>query len=344
MGRWGKIAAALGLLAALAACATKPVTPPGPPPMAWADLPGWSGEDHLAALAAVRGACQSRRDPSIAGICQRLRAEPPADRNEARRFIEASFRLEPLGGQGLLTAYFAPRYPARAAPEPPYDAPVRPAPPGAAIAAGATSSLPVRADIEAVPADDALAWMKPEDLFFLQLQGSGVLLLPDGRRLKAAYAGSNGQPFVGIARVMREQGLIDDAHSSGDAIRAWLAAHRGPEADAIMRQNPRYAFFTVRADDGVEPVGAANVPLPAGRALAVDPTRHHLGELYWIDAAAPALAGAFPAYRRLAAALDTGAAIKGEVRADLYIGSGDGAGLEAGRVRHVLKMYRLVPR
>ena len=195
-----------------------------------------------------------------------------------------------------------------------------------------------------MPAGDAAAWMRPEDLFFMQIQGSGVLVTPDGRRMRAVFAGSNGRPFVGIARVMRKSGLIDDAHSSGDAIRAWLAAHRGPEADAVMDQNPRYVFFSLVPDDGRQPSGAAGVPLPPGRALAMDASRHGFGELYWIDAAAPALAGAFPTYRRMAAALDVGGAIKGEVRADLYTGVGDEAGREAGRVRHVLRLYRLRPR
>ncbi len=142
---------------------------------------------------------------------------------------------------------------------------------------------------------------------------------------------------------MRQDGLLDDAHSSGEAIRSWLADHRGPDADAMMQRNPRYVFFKVGPDDGLDPVGAAGVPLPAGRALAMDLSRHSLGELYWIDAEAPALAGAFPTYRRLAAALDTGGAIRGEVRADLYFGVGDDAGRQAGRVRHRLRLYRLVP-
>jgi membrane-bound lytic murein transglycosylase A len=91
-------------------------------------------------------------------------------------------------------------------------------------------------------------------------------------------------------------------------------------------------------------VGAAGIPLPAGRAIAVDAGKHALGELFWLDAGAPKLAGAFPAYRRLAVALDVGGAIKGDVRADLYTGTGPAAGAEAGRVRHELRLYRLVPR
>jgi membrane-bound lytic murein transglycosylase A len=110
-----------------------------------------------------------------------------------------------------------------------------------------------------------------------------------------------------------------------------------------MRLNPRYVFFRTAPDDGKEPVGSAGVSLPPGRAIAVDPSRHAMGSLYWLDAAAPKLSGAFPTYRRLAVALDTGGAIKGDARADLYMGTGDAAGAEAGRVRHALRLYRLVP-
>ena len=384
--------AGLALAGMLAACATQPQGPaaprrqpvahgrhhpsghaaPRPAPSAvttddWTDLPGWNGEDHLAALAAVSAACAASKDVALIPVCRRLRAAAPADEAAARAFLEHNFRYALLAGDGLLTAYFSPQYEAREAPVDDFTAPVRPKP-AVAVAVSAPDVapdpiadvldpstpiqpppvlappiMPDRGEIEAQPAPDALAWMRPEDLFFLQIQGSGVLVFPDGVRLKAAFTASNGQPFVGLAKVMREQGLIDDAHSSGGAIRAWLADHRGPVADAVMRQNPRYVFFRLDPDDGGQPPGSAGVPLPAGRAIAVDLTRHAVGEIYWIDASAPALAGAFPVYRRLTAALDTGGAIKGDIRADLYIGRGDAAGREAGRVRHVLHLYRLVP-
>src|SRR6185369_13806370 len=96
-------------------------------------------------------------------------------------------------------------------------------------------------------------------------------------------------------------------------------------------------------DDGKDPAGAAGAPLIPGRAVAVDLSRHELGELFWIDASAPALSGAFPTYRRLAIALDTGGAIRGDARADLYLGRGPEAGMAAGRVRHTLRLYRLAP-
>ena len=200
-----------------------------------------------------------------------------------------------------------------------------------------------RATIEQRPAADAVAWMRAEDLFFLQIQGSGILVFPDGSRARTVFDGTNGAAFVGIAAPMRREGLLADRQTSAAGIRGWLADHRGPEAAAVMNQNPRYVFFRLGPDTGGEPPGAAAKPLVAGRSLAVDPSRHAMGEVFWIDANAPILAGAFPAYRRLAIALDTGGAIKGDVRADLYMGRGDAAGLEAGRVRHALRLYRLIP-
>ena len=305
-------------------------------------LRGWEGEDHAAALAAFRDACGAARDPALAQICRDARAIGPLDRDQSKRFFEAHFRAEQTHGEGVLTAYFAPEYPARHKADDEFTAPVRARP----ADLGDTSQTPYldRTAIEALPAGKPLAWMRPEDLFFLQIQGSGVLTFDDGRRMKALYAGNNGRPFVGVANPMRDKGLLPADGISAEAISAWLAAHRGPDADAIMRLNPRYAFFSLGLDDGKPPVGSANVPLPGGRSLAIDPGFHQMGELYWVDASSPILAGAFPAYRRLALALDTGGAIKGDVRADLFMGQGQAAGAEAGRVRHTLKLYRLVPK
>jgi membrane-bound lytic murein transglycosylase A len=305
-------------------------------------LRGWEADDHAAALAAFRDACGAARDPAMAQICRDARAIGPLDRDQSERFFEAHFRAEQTHGEGVLTAYFAPEYPARHRPNDEFTAPVRAKP----TDLGDTTQTPYldRTAIEARPAGKPLAWMRPEDLFFLQIQGSGVLTFDDGKRVKALYAGNNGRPFIGVANPMRDRGLLPADGISAEAIRGWLAAHRGPDAEAIMRLNPRYAFFSLGVDDGRPPVGSANVLLPAGRSLAIDPTWHQLGELYWIDANAPILNGAFPTYRRLAIALDTGGAIKGDVRADLFVGQGAAAGAEAGRVRHTLRLYRLVPK
>ncbi len=348
-----------------------PVAPPSPPSstppssgsyLTFAALAGWKDEDHLAALNAFKAGCGAARDQDMARVCRLARTEGPTEEWGARLFLEANFRPQAVGDQGLLTAYFAPQYEARTSRSSEFSAPVRGLPadlavldlgafdPGLAgkkifgrIKDGKFEPYPDRAAIEASPIDKPLAWMRPEELFFLQIQGSGILVMPDGRRARAAYAGANGKPFVGIATALRDRSLLPDSNTSGEAIRKWLADNRGPKADEIMQLNPRYIFFKLSDDDGKEAVGAAGVPLPAGRAIAVDPSRHAMGELFWLDASAPKLAGAFPSYRRLAVALDVGSAIKGEVRADLYTGTGAEAGTEAGRVKHDLRLYRLIP-
>ena len=335
--------------------AVQPVVPPETPyvPSAlFAALPGWDVEDHVVALKAYRATCGVAKDATAASVCRLARALNPLDETIARRFLESHFRPESVGDPGLLTAYFSPVYEASATPDEIFSAPVRAKPDDLVISAsggvsqridGKLSPYPDRTAIETGGMGQILAWMRPEDLFFLQIQGSGVLTFPDGSRKRAAFAAHNGRSFAGIARAMRDQGLLKDSDTSGDAIRNWLAGHRGREADAVMRLNPRYVFFNLVEDDDRDPAGAAGVSLPAGRAIAVDAGRHDMGEFFWIDASAPALTGAFPVYRRAVVALDTGGAIRGEVRADLYMGRGDAAGAEAGRVRHTLKMYRLVP-
>ena len=375
---------ALGLAAlALAACSTTPAPPPAAPPVTQAPPPvpppapyvtrgdfrgppGWESEDHAEALRAFAIGCGVSKDQALLTVCRRARAlsaQALYDKTLARDFLESNFQARELSGDGLLTAYFAPQYEARASRQGEFTAALRGKPADLDVlelasfdttlrgktivgraSAGGFEPYPDRAAIEATPETRPLAWMKPEDLFFLQIQGSGVLVLPDGRRLKATYAANNGLAFVGIAAPMRSQGLLADNNTSGEAIRAWLAAHRGSAAEAIMRLNPRYVFFQTAPDDGTEPKGAAGVALPAGRAIAVDPSRHAYGALYWIDGRAPALDGAFPTYRRAVVALDTGGAIRGDIRADLYLGSGEAAGREAGRVRHTLKLWRLEPR
>jgi membrane-bound lytic murein transglycosylase A len=320
-----------GLL--LSACATAPLQGPTRP-SSMAQLPGWAAEDHAAAFAAIRQACAAGAARSR--VCAEVLAHGPLGERAARAFLERRFRAEPIDGEGLLTGYFSPTYDARTSPQGDFTVPVRPAPanPGAA---------PDRAAIERTPASDALAWMRPEDLFFLQVQGSGVLSFADGTRRRAAFAGSNGRPFVAIARSMVAQGLIAPAEASAGHLHDWLAAHRGPEAQEVMDQDPRYIFFRLMRDDGGEPQGASGAALIPGRSLAVDPARHPYFELLWIDARGGALTGAHPIYQRLAVALDRGGAILGPIRADLFVGSGLQAGEEAARIRHTLRLYRITP-
>lgn len=246
----------------------------------------------------------------------------------------------PNGDPGLLTSYFAPEYPARRSPVGAFDMPVRPAPSG--WRRGWTG--PARSEIEASAAPDALAWMRAEDLFFMQIQGSAYLTFEDGSKARASYAADNGRPFVGIARPMEAQGLLPPNGTSGEAIRRWLVANRGERARAVTALNPRYIYFALAGDDGGHPAGAAGIPLTARRGIAIDPASWTYGDLVWIQADGGNLRGARGSYSGLVMALDTGSAIRGPVRADLYMGRGDAAGEEAGSVRHPLRMWRLIPR
>lgn len=324
------------------------MTAPQPAPsdaISPAALTGWGDEDHLAAFQAYVQGCGPARDHAARRVCERAKAMTRAGAvtpSDARAFFEASFSAVPVrtrdGSAGLLTSYFAPEYPARRSPDAEFSAPVLPKP-------SDPRSSGDRASIEAsVRPEQALAWMRAEDLFFMQIQGSGYLTFEDGSRGRAAYAADNGKTFVGIARPMARQGLLPENGTSGDAIRGWLASHRGYEAQAVMDLNPRYIFFKLDPDDNGHPPGAAGIPLTERRSIAVDPSHWRYGELAWLEADGGSLRGALASYRGLAMALDTGSAIRGPVRADLYMGRGDAAGAEAGAVRHPLHMWRLVPR
>jgi len=312
-------------------------------------LPAWADEDHLAAFQAYAETCRVARDAAAMRQCARAqeirRLSRPVTPSQARSFFETGFVVVEAttadGAPGRLTAYFAPEYSARRVPDATYDAPVLGRPEGWTRG----QVLAERATIEASPPPSPpLAWMRAEDLFFLQIQGSGYLTFEDGTTARAAYAADNGRRFVGIATPMAGQGLLPVDGTSGEAIRAWLAAHRGPEARAVTGLNPRYIFFALEVDDGGNPAGAAGVALPPRRAIAVDPASWTYGDLVWIQADGGNLAGARHGYAGLVVALDTGSAIRGPVRADLYMGRGDAAGAEAGAVRHPLRMWRLVPR
>jgi membrane-bound lytic murein transglycosylase A len=328
------LAAALAALT-LGACATVQLrVPEGPASLA--RLPGWEAEDHAAAFQIARRACADMRATARGRVCAEALSHGALGEGAARAFLETHYRVEPIAGEGLLTAYFAPAYPARRSRNGEFSAAVRPAP-------REPAGAPDRARLSRAPAPDALAWMRPEDLFFMQVQGSGVLTFEDGSRRRAVFAATNGAPFVAIARPMVAERLIGAAHADAGSLHDWLAAHRGPEADAVMDKDPRYVFFRLVQDTGGEPQGSSGAVLIPGRSLAVDPAFHRYFELLWIDAGGGGLTGARPGYRRLTVAMDRGGAIKGPVRADLYTGHGPRAGEEAASVRHALRLYRIVP-
>ena len=368
------LAAALGIWPSLA-----PATPASAEPVRFADVPGWAADDHAAALVAFRAGCRAavgrKRARTAVAVdpaafrraCAAATGLPAsADAATARRFFETEFRPVRVTSDGFLTGYFEPEVAGALAPGGPYRTPLYRRPPdlvdlkkgtGALAghsharrdAAGRLSAFDDRAAIEAGALSGRgleLVWLAdPVDAFFVHVQGSARVRLPDGRVLRVGYDGKNGHPYTAIGRVLIDRGEIAREDMTADRLAAWLKAHPA-EAGALMAQNRSFVFFRPLdrpANEG--PVGALGVPLIAGRSLAVDPSVQPYGLPVFVVADLPlGLGGALAPFRRLMAAHDTGSAIKGAGRGDIFVGAGDAAGTVAGRLRHPAEVFVLVPR
>ncbi|EFH10985.1 murein transglycosylase A [Pseudoroseomonas cervicalis] len=338
--RGGALLAA-SLLALLTACTSAPRRP--------AELPGW-GEDRLSeALPVFIAGCRRPAAALPEALCGEAEAIPAGDDAAARAFFDGRFTPR-LAGEGLMTGYFEPELRGRLErPAHGQGAPLRGRPEdlveadlgrfaeslrGRRVAGrvrdGRLEPYPDRAAIEAgeSPAPILLWAEDAADKFFLQIQGSGRVVLPDGTVRRMGYAAANGRAYVPIGRLLAERGEIPRGQVSMQSILAWLHA-AGPErARALMDENPSYVFFRevpARPEQG--PTGSLGVPLTPLRSLAVDREHILLGRPVWIEVAHPVDGQRL---RRLVIAQDTGGAIKGEARADLFWGWGDAAREAAG--------------
>ena len=275
--------------------------------------------------------------------CDAAQAVADADRNTVRGFFEERFTPHTISrdgrARGRITGYYEPElqgsrtrsgtfsYPLYRPPQSRQGAPTQP--PRAAIEAGALAGR----DLELLYVDD------PVDLFFLHIQGSGRVLLDDGSIQRVGYGGQNGHPYVSIGRLLTERGAFVDGGASMQSIKAWLRLNPD-QADRVMNANPSYVFFRTIEGDG--PIGAQGVVLTAGRSLAVDPAFAPLGAPVWLETVDP-LDAEIP-LRRLMVAQDTGGAIKGANRADLFWGTGRAAGAKAGYMNRQGRLIVLLPR
>jgi membrane-bound lytic murein transglycosylase A len=183
---------------------------------------------------------------------------------------------------------------------------------------------------------EPVLWLAdPIDSFFLHIQGSGLIRLPDGSRTRVGYDGHNGHIYFPIGRHLISAGHVPKEEMSMQAIRAWLDAHPD-QMHAVMNRNPSYIFFRELKGEG--PIGAQGVALTAGRSLAVDRTNHAMGLPIWVD-----IDYGDGGLRRLMVAQDTGGAIRGPVRGDFFWGSGDAAGDKAGAMAAPGRMWLLLP-
>src|SRR5438067_12963682 len=353
-------------------------------PVKWSELAGWTADDHLAAFAAYQTSCQAllkirrtdeRGELSVAlsNVCRRAANLQPQELETARAFFEQSFqpvRIGRLGeAEGLLTGYFEPIVAGSRFPTPEFHVPLYRRPrdlvaagykPGSAAFPNKGVRIARRNENnELVPYHDRgaieagaldgqrleICWLRdPFDLLALQLEGSGRVILEDGTPLRVSFDSHNGYPYSSIERVLIGRNLIPRNAISPQGIRDWMAAHP-EEAAKVRAANRSYVFFRVTGltNEG-EPVGAQGVPLTPCRSIAVDRV-HEYGTPFFIEADLPieSVKSVSP-FGRLMIAQDTGSAIVGPARADLYWGAGDDAGRIAGRIRHRGRFVMLLPR
>jgi membrane-bound lytic murein transglycosylase A len=349
-------------------------------PVGFDEIPGWAEDDHAAAFAAFRrGAAVLDAHPPrprLAGIdAGRLAAAigaaaslPPAiDAPAARAFFEARFvpfEVRPADGPAFFTGYYEPvvdgsrertavfRTPLLRPPpdlvEIDPDSPPPGIPAGYRFARATADGLVPCFDRGAIQAGALdglgleLAWLAdPVDAFFIHVQGAARLRLAGGGEMRVTYAAKSGHPYTAIGRELIADGALPKGGATMQTIRAWLAAH--PAAvPGVLARNRSYIFFREAAvdDPGLGPVAAAKVPLGAGRSLAVDRLIHSFGMPVFVTATLP---GDAP-FRRLMVAQDTGTAIVGAARGDIFVGSGDAAGAIAGALQSRGRFILLAPR
>jgi peptidoglycan lytic transglycosylase A len=274
----------------------------------------------------------------------------------AADFFRRHFELVRVGdGKAFVTGYYEPQIAGSRTQQPGYDVPVYRVPPDLVevdAAAAAAAGTPRRGRLEngvTVPyheraeiEDGALAgrgleiaWAAdPIEFFFLQIQGSGRLALPDGSVMRIGYAGQNGRDYVGIGRLMKERGLLGPGQTSMQGIVVWLRAHP-EEGRAIMRENKSYVFF--RELTGLGPLGALGLPVTGRSTVAADPAFVPLGVPVVLQLDRPEASG-------LWIAQDTGGAIKGPNRFDTFWGAGEEAARIAGGMQGRGTAYLLLPK
>jgi membrane-bound lytic murein transglycosylase A len=317
-------------------------------------------------------------DPKALGIslrdpCRAARASEISDGTKARGFFEEHFRplkISRLGeGDGFVTGYYEPVLEGSLTQTDVYNVPVYRRPSNLFVRGYRQSSpdLPNKGQVfrkigrrKLVPyydrgeiEDGAIAgrgleicWLKdPTDLLFAQIQGSARIKLQDGPTVRINYDAHNGYPYTAVGRVLIDRGIIPREQMSMQKIREWL--EQNPDgAKELRRQNRSYIFFReVNLSDKDEAVGAQGVPLTPGRSIAVDKSLHLYGTPFFIEGELPIESEQSKTpFHRLMIAQDTGSAITGPARADLYFGAGADAGRVSGRLRHSMRFVMLVPK
>ncbi|MBD1401055.1 murein transglycosylase A [Pelobacter sp. M08fum] len=340
-------------------------------PVTWEHLDGWEDDSLLPALEAFRNSCVSLRwREQWRDVCSSAQQLDVVDVLTVRNFFEQYFTPHQVRNadgstSGLMTGYYGPELEGSREPTEEYRYPLYQQPDDMLII-DLDSVYPelgnyrLRGRVEGnrvVPyfdreqidfgdnqplAGHELFWVKdPVDLFFLHIQGSGSVRLPNGEQAIVNYANQNGHPYRSIGRLLLDRNEMTRDQMSMQNIRRWVANNPG-SGQKLLAENPSYVFFRELPPGTVSPPGAMGVPLTPLRSLAVDPRTIPLGAPVFLSTTFPGTEN--QPLRQLMVAQDTGGAIKGRVRGDFFWGMGNEAGEFAGRMRHPGELWVLLPR
>jgi len=368
--RW-RIASIFIVAAFLHGCVTHTQPKPGiGEAISWSELPDWESDRHNEAWPALLQSCNRlKKKAPWTALCQSTNEVAEPDAKTAKLFFETWFSPHPVfaeGGKthGLITGYYEPILRGSLEPGGVYQYPLYRRPDnllkidlGDRFPELKNKRLRGRVvDQKVIPfydrqeiesdrdllAGNELLWLDSrDDAFFLHIQGSGRVSLSDGSEVGVGYADQNGQAYKAIGKVLVDRGALAIEDVTLFSIRRWL--NENPEqAESVLNENPSYVFFVMRDEPETGPVGSLNVPLTAGRSIAIDPKLVDLGVPIWLTSHFPGQPE--QPLNRLVLAQDTGGAIKGNVRADVFWGTGEDAEQMAGLMKSPGQLYVLLPK
>lgn len=301
-------------------------------------LDGWAEDDHLAALRTFRGSCDLMKRDDFQPLC-RLAQDIPDDAAAARQFFELFFKPTLIGKPpALFTGYYEPVLEGSPVRTSRFAWPIYRRPPELRDGTVWHDRATIEGGILAGRGLE-IAWLDdPVEVFFLHIQGSGRIQMTDGSVIRVGYAGRNGHGYRSVGQELVRRGLFTQSQVSAEVIRNWVRANPS-QGMAMLNTNPSYVFF--RKIPGLQeergPIGAMGRSITPLRSVAIDPAFVPLGAPVWVEKS-----GAEPLHR-LMIAQDTGGAIKGAQRADIYFGTGREAGRAAGTIKDAGRMLQLLP-
>jgi membrane-bound lytic murein transglycosylase A len=364
----------LSLTIVLSSCVVPPPEPGIGEAISWDELPGWSDDHHAEAWPALLQQCKvlPRKKAQWEKLCLDAETLDDVDNEIARRFFESRFsphRIIPSNkkdgspGTGLVTGYYEPLLKGSLSRRDHYQHPLYAVPDDLlridlAGLYPELSKMKLRGRVEgkkivayhdraSIDNEDSPLWGKelvwiddPVAVFFLHIQGSGRIQLDNGDMMAVGYADQNGLPYTSIGKILIERGEIAREDISLFTIQQWLQQNP-QQARALLEENRSYIFFSIRENAEENPRGSLNVPLTPSRSIAVDPANIPLGSPVWLDTSYPHETE--HTLQRLAFAQDTGGAIKGFARADMFWGNGEMAEKLAGEMKQTAEIYVLLP-